>query len=104
MIICILCTDENIAVVRERAKEIPQFASHTALAIPVSETAEMPPSHWFCTFNASDGVYQAIKELQEYTEVEESQPQAFMESRNLKVISLKKMIAYKRARKRAEKH
>jgi len=99
MVICILSTDENIVIVRERAKQIPQFAQHTALAIPVSATGDAPPSHWFCTFNASDEVFEAIKGLQEYTEVEEAEPRPFLESRKLKIISLKKLIAHKKAKK-----
>lgn len=91
MIICILAADENIKEVRESAKQIPQFAKHTALAIPVSPTGEMPVTHWFCTFKASEEVYQQIKDLQHFTEVVESAPRAFLEGRNLKIIPMDKL-------------
>lgn len=99
MIICILASNENISTVRERAKQIPQFAEHTSLAIPVSSDGEMPISHWFCTFNASDEVYQQVKDLQDLSEVVESEARPFLESRNLKVISLKKVVADRRRKR-----
>lgn len=99
MEVCILCPDENIKVVRERAKQIPAFSNHTALSIPVSGDGELPVTHWFCKFNASDEVYQAMKDLQQFTEIEESNAVDFLSNKNLKVIPLKKIIADRNARR-----
>jgi len=96
MVICILISDEHIESGRESAKSIPQFSKHTALAIPVSSSGDAPPTHWFCSFNASEEVYQQIKELQQFSEVVESAPRPFLESKELKIISLKNMKAWYR--------
>jgi len=102
MIICILASNENIDVVRERAKQILQFATHAALTVPVSEYGEMPATHWFCTFNASEEVFQQIKDLQEFSEVAEADPRTFLKEHNLKIISFKKVIADKKSKKKEE--
>jgi hypothetical protein len=76
------------------------FAKHTTLAIPLSETGEPMPTHWFCTLNPSPDVYEQIKALQELSEVVEAEPREFLQSRNLKAISVKKMVAALRAAKK----
>jgi hypothetical protein len=103
MNICILCQDKDIAEVRQKAKQIEQFAKHTALAIPLSETGEPMPTHWFCTLSPSPEVYEQIKALQNLSEVVEAEPRAFLESRKLKAISVKKIVKALRAARKGNK-
>lgn len=103
MKICIICSDEHIQTVRQRAKQIEAFAkNHVALVIPLSADGEMPQTHWFCYLNATPEMLQQIKELQEFSEVVESDPHEFLTSRNLKTISVKKRVAARRTRKDEE--
>lgn len=104
MVICILVLNEHLDSARESAKKIPQFEKHTALAIPVSENADLPASHWFCSFNASDDVFEQIKNLQEFSEVVESDPKEFLQSKNLQIIPLRKVIAARKAQRQSEKN
>jgi hypothetical protein len=101
MKICILATDDKVAVVRERAATIPAFVRHTTMNIPLSPTGDAPPTHWFCTFDATDSMYQQIVALQQDSEVVQSEPDAFLTSRNLKVISVQKMVEAKRTERAA---
>jgi hypothetical protein len=93
MIICILAPNDKVEVVRERAKQIPKFANHTALSVPVSATGDLPATHWFCTFSTDEELYAQIKALQEFSEVVEADPKAFLEGKKLKPIPLRKVIA-----------
>jgi hypothetical protein len=56
MQINILCPDKDIVEARQKAKEIPIFSTHHSLTIPVSETGDLPITHWFCTFNVAEEV------------------------------------------------
>jgi len=85
MYICILATNENAEAAREKAKQIEIFQCHNALKIPVSETGELPATHWFCTFRPEEDLKEKIMELQELTEIEMGKPKKFLESRNLKL-------------------
>lgn len=103
MKICIICSDENIQTVRQRAKQIEAFANnHVALVTPLSADGEMPQTHWFCHLNATPEMFQQIKDLQEFSEIVEADPQEFLASRNLKHISIKKRVAARRAKKDEE--
>lgn len=92
MYINILSTVENVEAVRTRAKEIPTFASHFALTIGASSTGELPPTHWFCCFNATPETYEAIKAIQDLSIIEEGGPKTMLEKYGLKMIKGKKFI------------
>lgn len=103
MIVSILVTDDKVAAARESAKVIEKFAGHTSLALPLSATGEAPPSHWFCTFDASENVLDEIRALQKYTEVVELEPVGFLRSRGLKTIPLRKYVKWLRNNRQDEK-
>lgn len=91
MNICVITTTENLEAARESAKQIEEFTGHTTLAIPLSANGEYPPTHWLCSFNASDEVKDKIQAILSVSEMEIAEPRAFLKARNLKLINLKKM-------------
>ena len=103
MRLCILCSDENITDARERAQialpatqfqaSFAQFKKNKGetplldhLKIPLSETGELPATHWFCFINANEDMYQRILASQHNTIIEEAIPSEFLEKHNLKKI------------------
>ena len=75
MRICILCEDINIVEARENCKNIfpvekleinvSKFIDSdklpkTHLSIPVSETGELPATHWFCFMSTNEEAYNRI--------------------------------------------
>lgn len=88
MQICILAKNEDIELVREKARlEIESFANHTKiLGIGLSENGEKPITHWFCTFDASQEMIDKLKSIQELTEIKVSNPRGFLRKHKLKTI------------------
>lgn len=108
MRICILCEDSKVNLARENSKGIlsssrptsfqlnpsaalikknlgiPEATEH--LTIPVSETGELPATHWFCFLNVTETGYADLKRIQEHSVIEESGPKEFLEKWNLKII------------------
>lgn len=103
MKICILCEDANVVEARERSagvlpkhertpsptifgksEEVDLVSKH--LSIPLSETGELPATHWFCFVNVSDATYQKMLESQKHTIIEEARPSEFLAKHNLKRI------------------
>jgi hypothetical protein len=92
MYICILSTVENVEAVREKAKTLPNFAKHIAVTIPVSSDGELPPTHYFCTFNTTQETCDQIMALQKLSVIETGKPKEFLSSRNLKIIRTEKFL------------
>jgi hypothetical protein len=88
MQVCILAKNENIEVVREKARQkIEKFANHyQILGIGLSETGEKPITHWFCTFDASQEMIDKLKSIQEFTEIEVTNPRSFLKKFKLSLI------------------
>jgi hypothetical protein len=107
MRICILCEDSKVELARQNSKaisnnkvksDIPKGViafkerlgiSNTEfqhLSIPVSETGQLPATHWFCFMNVDEEGYQKILAVQEHSVYEESAPKEFLEKWNLKII------------------
>ena len=108
MRICVLCEDSKVELARENSKKIlkpssversnpmpiistikrnlnlPQESGH--LRIPVSETGNLPATHWFCFLNVTEAGYAKLKSVQEHSVIEESGPKEFLEKWNLKII------------------
>ena len=108
MRICILCEDSKVNLARENSRSvfsstrqassklnpsvstikrnlnIQEAAEH--LTIPVSETGELPATHWFCFLNVTNEGYEKIKSIQEHSVIEEMAPKEFLEKWNLKII------------------
>ena len=104
MKLCILCDDENVNTARERIKETGVFLEKAKtkleglalsfngkdlkqhLNTPVSETGELPATHWFCFINVSDETYLRMLDSQKYTIIEKEVPSVFLNKHNLKKI------------------
>ena len=107
MRICILCEDSKVDLARQNSKafsnnevkaEVPKgltaFKEKLGIAnkefqhlsIPVSETGQLPASHWFCFMNVNEEGYQKLLAVQEHSIYEESAPKEFLEKWNLKII------------------
>ena len=103
MRLCILCENENVVEARQRAavalpkhealsgaielkkKFNPNF-SIDHLTIPLSETGELPATHWFCFIKTDEEAYQRMITSQMYTIIEEAVPSEFLEKHGLKKI------------------
>ena len=107
MRICILCEDSKVVLARQNSKGIlAERAEHKPLnpiltklkqnlglseikehlSIPVSETGELPATHWFCFMNVTDAGYAKVKSVQEHSIIEESSPKEFLAKWNLQII------------------
>jgi hypothetical protein len=107
MRICILCEDSKVELARQNSKaisnnkvksDIPKgviaFKERLGisnieiqhLSIPVSETGQLPATHWFCFMNVDEEGYQKLLAVQEHSIYEESSPKEFLEKWNLKII------------------
>ena len=88
MQICILAKDEDVELVREKARrEIEIFTNHTKiLSIGLSENREKPITHWFCTFDATQEMIDKLKSIQELTDIEVSNPKSFLKKHNLRTL------------------
>ena len=103
MRLCILCKNENVVEARQRAatalpkhealigaielkkKFNPDF-SIDHLTIPLSETGELPATHWFCFIKTDEEAYQRMIASQMHTVIEEAVPSEFLEKHGLKRI------------------
>ena len=104
MRLCILCEDSNVESARENVKTIfipntnPKPILHQGLrdykeslpkghlSIPLSETGELPATHWFCFLNTDEAGYARILSVQQHSIIEESSPREFLLSKGLKMI------------------
>ena len=101
MRLCILCEDKNIVEARENCKNVfkvekveinlPNFIDKdklpkTHLSIPVSETGQLPATHWFCFMSTDDEGYNRIVNNSLYSTIEQGSPKEFLEKWNLKII------------------
>lgn len=108
MKVCVLCEDSKVDHVRKSAKsffygdaEPVQVAPKSGflaalsglrsekgiLSIPVSESGQLPATHWFCVFSTSEDKFARIaSEAKEYLDSESCMPNEFLEKRNLKII------------------
>ena len=107
MRICILCEDSKVDLARQNSKainankvkpEVPKGLTafkerlgiadkeYQHLSIPVSETGQLPATHWFCFMNVNEEGYQKMLAVQEHSIYEEMGPKEFLEKWNLKII------------------
>ncbi len=82
--ICTIAPDKDAASVREIAK--PYFGDNV-LSIPLSETGELPVTHWFCAFQATQLVIDKMFAAQNLSEMEVCDAKEFLQKRNLKVVN-----------------
>jgi hypothetical protein len=88
--VCIVAKDEDVEKVRETAfAHLENFRNHSnVMVIPLSESGEGTPTHWFCTFEASQPVFEKMKTLQNLSDIEEVKSvKDFLKARNLKMIN-----------------
>lgn len=106
MRVCVLCEDSKIELARQNSKGfsnevkpevskgVMDFKSRLGIAnkefkhlsIPVSETGQLPATHWFCFLNVTEEGYQKMLAVQEHSIYEESGPKEFLEKWNLQII------------------
>ena len=107
MKICILCEDSKVDLARQNSiginaneikNDVPvsvtRFKERAGipleapqhLSIPVSETGELPATHWFCFMNVSDEGYAKLLSVQEHSIIEEGSPKEFLAKWNLQII------------------
>ena len=107
MRICILCEDSKVELARqnslalktnEEKPETPksvlafkqmsgiEIREYKHLSIPVSESGQLPATHWFCFMNVTEEGYQKLLGVQEHSVYEVSGPKEFLEKWNLKII------------------
>ncbi len=84
MRISIVCPDEHIDKVREKAKIL--ISSHVSLTTPLSETGKLPATHWFCTCFFTNEGFQKLTELKKYSSIYMGSPKRVLEEINLKII------------------
>lgn len=81
MRINILTEDSKVAQVRE------EIGQENALKIPVSETGELPATHWFCTMAGEESKMNAIYAKKKVSIMELNiGPKEFLNKWNLKII------------------
>lgn len=84
MRVTIVCEDEHVLQVREKAKEL--IPNHITLKTPLSPTGKFPQTHWFCTcFLTNDGFNKLI-ELKKYSMIYCENPKKVLKEINLKII------------------
>lgn len=104
MRLCILCEDSKVELARENSKVIfvpnnkPKPVLHPGLqaykeklpkehlSIPVSETGQLPATHWFCFINVTQEGYDKLLSIQEHSIIEEGSPKEFLSKWNLQII------------------
>lgn len=87
MRMCILVTNDNVEIARQRGDElIPSLNGQKLLNIPVSATGELPVTHWFCQFLVSEQMRDHLLSIKTVTEMEIADPIKFLNERNLKII------------------
>jgi len=87
MRVTIVCPNDYIEVVRERAKLIVQ--SHLALTTPLPSDGNLPVTHWICTcYLTIDGLIK-FNELREYSSIYSKSPKIVLKELNLKKIDEK---------------
>lgn len=88
MNICILCTDDKVSLVREKANDVfPNNKTNNFMLIPLSENGEEPATHWFCNLNGTEIFYKKILKIQEHSIIEESKPISFLNKHKLRIIN-----------------
>lgn len=104
MRLCILCEDSKVELARENSKVIfvpnnnkkpvlhPGLQAYKEtlpnghLSIPVSETGQLPATHWFCFINVTQESYEKLLSIQEHSIIEEGNPKEFLSKWNLEII------------------
>ena len=85
--LCILVTNENVDIVRERARaNIHELSKHPLLSYPMSPNGDEPITHWFCAFNANEEMKNRILALQDLSIMEMADPKAFLAIHNLQLV------------------
>jgi len=82
--ITILCEDQYIDEVREKAKDI---FKHDVLKTPLSETGELPVSYWICVLHVSEEKYNDLISLKDKSIMVEKSARDVLKEFNLKKIN-----------------
>lgn len=81
---CIVCANEHIDEVREKAKLI--ITSHEVLSTPLSQDGSLPVTHWFCTCSLTQEGFIKLNELRKHSSIYIGSPKRVLEEINLKII------------------
>lgn len=84
MRVTIICPDEHIKEVREKAKLLT--SNLATLKTPLSEIGELPVTHWLCTCYLTNEGFIKLNELKKYSLIYFDNPKKVLEEINLKII------------------
>lgn len=84
MRVTIICPNEHIEEVREKAKSL--ISSHLALNTPLSMSGELPATHWFCNCYLTDEGFRKLNELKNHSTIYVDKPKSVLRDINLKII------------------
>lgn len=82
MRLCILCEDSKLA----SEKVSLGIIDNNRLFKGVSESGELPATHWFCVIDATDSGYEKIMENKRNSIIDTSIPSFFLKKNKLKII------------------
>ncbi len=89
MNVCILVPSADVEKVRDAALTVEFFAKtnrEKLMNIALSETGQEPATHYFCSANISQELYEKLSNMRKYSEMSTEDPKNFLKSKNLKVI------------------
>jgi hypothetical protein len=81
--ISILCEDKDVEQVRVTSLKL---MNHKSMTIPCSITGDFPITHWFCSMNTNEELYNKLLTAQKYSIIEAIGPKQFLNRWNMKII------------------
>ncbi len=84
MRVTIVCPNEHIEEVRERAKLLVK--SHLALTTPLSSNGKLPATHWLCACDLTNEGFIKFSELKKHSSIYVSSPKQVLKEINLEII------------------
>jgi len=92
MNVCILVPAEDVEKVRDSAATLDAFkgADRSKLMnIALSATGDEPATHYFCSANVSQEVYDKMQAMRKYSEMTTEEAKPWLQSKGLKVVKAK---------------
>lgn len=84
MRVTIVCPNDHIEEVREKAKLLIQ--SHLALTTPLSSDGNLPATHWLCTCHLTDEGFKKLIELKKHSSIYVDNPKRVLKENGLEII------------------
>lgn len=84
MRVTIVCPNEHIEEVRETAKFLVE--SHLTLTTPVSQSGNLPATHWICNCYLTPEGFAKFNELKKHSTIYLDSPKRVLKEIDLKII------------------